>query len=174
MIIVAAEQLSHLVHRRTAPPAGPSLNVALPQAPDAPMELTRADAHKGTRYQLLRALRAMANGEMMLVAHRIPHLSQHLDNPGRRDAWLRALRNAASWRAQNEIEPLLVPGTAHPHVIGRILLRTGCCAPSERPHWVPTLRFFLLTASGHETLRKTQAWWSGLTMLERVQAMVLE
>jgi hypothetical protein len=175
LIFVAAEQLSRLVHHRATPGALTS-SAALPPTDVAPMDLAsvNVNAHEGTRYQLLRALRAMAKGEMMVVEHKIPHVSQHLENPGRRDAWFGMLRSAASWRVQNEIEPVLVPGTAYPFVIGRILLRTGCCAPSEQPHWVPNLRFFLLTASGHETFRKAQARWSGLTTLERLRAMVLE
>lgn len=174
LIFVAAEQLSHLVHHRAAPPDALTVPAASPPTPLAPMDLAQVDAYRGTRYQLLRALRAMAKGEVMVVEHKIPQVSQTLENPGRRDAWFRTLRSAASWRAQNEIEPVLVPGTAYPRVIGRILLRTGCCAPSENPHWVPNLRFFLLTELGYETFRRGQAWWSGLTTLERLQAMVLE
>lgn len=128
----------------------------------------------GTRYQLLRALRAMALGESMVVERRIPQVAEHIDDENRREAWFRSLRSVSSWQGSSDVTPVYVPGTAYPCVIGRILIRSGWCAPSDQPHWVPNLRFFFLTAGGRESLGKAQAWWAGLSPLERMRLMIVE
>jgi hypothetical protein len=129
----------------------------------------------GTRYQLLRALRAMARGEFMVVEHRIPCLSKaYLEDDDKRDEWFRSLRSTDQWRNGCEIDPILVPGTAYPAVIGRIIIRAGWCAPVMQPHWVPNLRFFFLTDKGRESLQRAQAWWQQLSPLERLRLMLVE
>lgn len=133
------------------------------------------DVPAGTRYQLLRALRAMASGEFMVVEHLIPRLSrEYLEDDDKRAEWFRSLRSPDGWQNSNDIVPLLVPGTAYPAVIGRIIIRAGWCAPVKQPHWVPNLRFFFLTESGCQSLQKAQAWWQQLTLLERLRLMLLE
>lgn len=139
-------------------------------APDSLVEGTP----EGARYQLFRALKAMARGEFMVVERKIPKVAEHLNDGKKREAWFRSLRNAADWQGTQDIIPLFVPGTAFPVVVGQILIRSGCCAPSERPHWVPNLRLFFLTDTGRESLKKAQAWWSGLSPVERMRAMVME
>lgn len=177
-LLVAAEQLRHLV-RQPDEVAGvigqaPDVDAATPSTLPSPLDTVAENVPAGTRYQLLRALRAMAAGEFMVVEHRIPSLSEHFENNYKRTEWFRRLRNADSWKDQDDIDPVLVPGTAYPCVIGRILIRAGWCAPCDQPHWVPNLRFFFLTEGGRESFRDAQAWWSGLTALERVRVMLLE
>lgn len=177
-MLVAAEQLRHLVRQRGRSPRptdSPPAPAAIDSAPQpVPLHDPLAlDAHPGTRYQLLRALRAMAAGESMLVEHKIP-VRGHFDNSYRRNEWFRLLRKTASWQDQTDLEAVLVPGTAYPSVIGRILIRSGCCVPSEQPHWVPNLRFYFLNEVGRESFRRTQAWWHELTALERMRLMLLE
>lgn len=128
----------------------------------------------GTRYQLFRALRAMDEGQVMLVERKIPALPGHFDDVTRRLRLFRTLRDVSGWQTQTDIEPVLVPGTAYPSVIGRILIRSGWCAPSIHPHWVPNLRFYYLTDLGHETYIRAQAWWSGLTLMEQARLVLLE
>lgn len=129
---------------------------------------------QGMRYQLFRALRAMACGELMVVEHRIPSLADHFENDTKREAWFRLLRKTSSWEEQDSVEPVLVPGTAYPRVVGRILLHSGWCAPCEHPHWVPNLRFFFLTELGHKSFDEAQVWWSGQTAMARVRLIILE
>lgn len=183
LLPVVAEQLVHLVRRPPPPPpvakrlAGPGAEGGAPESglrPTSPPAQPVVEVPKGTRYQLFRALRAMANGQSMLVEHRIPTMSDHLDATFRRSELVRSLSKATSWQGHKDIEPVLVPGTAYPSVIGRILIRSGWCAPSPHPHWVPNLRFFFLTDLGHESFLKAQDWWSELTMLERMRLMLLE
>ncbi|MFC5303157.1 hypothetical protein [Azospira restricta] len=140
----------------------------------SPLDPLVVGAPRGTRYQLLRALRAMARGQAMVVERRIPSLPEHFGNAGAREEWFRSLRDAASWQDDPAIEPILVPGTDFPGAIGRILLRAGWCAPSETPHWVPNLRFFYLTDLGYASFKGAQAWWQELTPLQRTRLMFFE
>lgn len=174
-LLAATERLYHLVSHQgeQADAIRPTSRSDRNNIP--PPVAVVADAPVGTRYQLLRAMRAMARGEFMVVEHRVPDLSKRSfeDDKAQRE-WLQLLRNPASWERQNNIEPVLVPGTAYPSVIGRILIRSGCCAPIAQAHWVPNLRFFFLTDFGRESLKKTQAWWQERTTLERIRLMILE
>jgi len=160
--------------RRSLDPSGPG--VAAPATPSriSPLDPATVGAPRGTRYQLLRALRAMADGEAMVVEHRIPSLSGHFDDASRRERWFRSLQQIASWEDESKVEPLLVPGTAFPRVIGRILIHAGWCAPSEQPHWVPNLRFFFLTDDGFSSYKQAQAWWLGLPPLQRMRLILAE
>ncbi|MCF8200280.1 MAG: hypothetical protein K9J42_16045 [Sulfuritalea sp.] len=173
-IIFATDKLHQLVRRPNDPPPGVISGVAAVPTSVSPLNSVVMDAPKGTRYQLLRALRAMDKGEMMVVERRISQVAEHLDDESGREAWFQSLRNVATWQGVNRLEPVLVPGTAYPGVIGRIIIRSGWCTPSDKPHWVPNLRFFLLTESGREAFNRAQAWWLELTVLERMQAMLFE
>lgn len=172
-LIFATDQLRQLVRRRNDPQDPSSSVTSLPESTSA-LESAVTEAPKGTRYQILRALRAMNKGEFMVVERRISQVAEHLDNERRREDWLQSMRNVANWQESNQLEPVLVPGTAFPRAIGQIIIRSGWCAPCEKPHWVPNLRFFLLNDSGREAFNKAQAWWLDLTLLERMQAMLLE
>ena len=176
-LLMATEQLRRLMsrpdHAKDAIGPGSDIDTAKPSPLTSPLVITD-NIPIGIRYQLLRALRAMAGGEVMLVEHRMPSLTEHFENHNKRREWCRRLRNSDRWKDQNDIDPVLVPGTTCPCVIGRILIRAGWCAPCEQPHWVPNLRFFYLTEVGRESFRNAQAWWSELTTLERMQAMLLE
>lgn len=173
-ILIATERL----YRRAARPDDSLGAKGLPREAGAvcasPLDPLLVGAPRGTRYQLLRALRAMARGEAMVVERKIPSLLDHFENPGRRERWFQSLRDAENWQGQQGIEPVLVPGTDFPGVVGRILLRAGWCAPSKQPHWVPNLRFFYLTDLGYKSFKGAQAWWLGLTPLQRIRLMFAE
>ena len=172
-MLVAAEEVRRLFRRppRTPDAQAPHHHAASARALPGVAEV---DIPPGTRYQLLRALRAMSTGECMLVEHRIPDLTCHLRNARLRDEWFNRLRHTESWRDEKDIEPIVVPGTAFPCVIGRILLHCGWCAPSDQPHWVPNLRYFFLTDIGRESFAMAQAWWQELTAIERLRLMLFE
>ena len=184
-MLIVAEEWRHRVRRPDpdvtsdpgqvdAPPAVPRTLPAETGPVTAATEMAAADIPRGTRYQLFRALRAMSTGEHMLVEHRIPNLTDHFTSAYKRTEWFRRLRDADSWKDQKDIEAVMVPGTAYPCAIGRILIRCGWCAPSDQPHWVPNLRYFFLTEVGRESFNKAQAWWQELTMLERLRLMLME
>ena len=178
LILIVTERLYRHPARggdlsRREPGSAPTTVPTVPPPP-SPLDPLLAGTPQGTRYQLLRALRAMAGGQAMVVERRIPSLAEHFDDDGKRESWFRSLRSAASWLDQRGIEPIVVPGTAFPGLIGHILLRTGWCAPSETPHWVPNLRFFYLTDIGHDAFRAVQAWWLGLSPLQRIRLIFVE
>lgn len=174
LLAVAVNLADKLFHHRNGCPESALLDADLPRTDWFSFEAHIAYSRSGARYQLLRALRAMAKGESMVVERRIPSVSEHLENGIGRDAWLRSLRSIGSWQKPEDLVPVLVPGTSFPRVVGRILIQSGWCAPSTQPHWVPNLRFFILTDAGRESLSLAQAWWSKLTPLEQMQAMVFE
>lgn len=164
----------HLLQRRHRLTPSTCKTPSLPGPVSTPLDTVSAGTLQGMRYQLFRALRAMARGEAMVVERRIPSLAEHFEHDDEREAWFRDLRNPASWQGQAAIEPVLVPGTGYPRVIGQIMLRSGWCAPSDEPHWVPNLRFFFLTEIGLRSFRSAQEWWSELTALQRVRLVFLE
>jgi hypothetical protein len=176
-ILVATAHLCRVV-RSSGRALEPAPLRRLPYSPSAsvpaPLDPAAVGTPQGTRYQLLRALRAMATGEAMVVEQEIPSLTDHFESVGRRETWFASLRNSASWTDWQNIRPLLVPGTTFPDAIGRILLRAGWCAPSEQPHWVPNLRFFYLTDLGYQSFRSAQAWWLGLPLRERMRLVFTE
>jgi hypothetical protein len=174
LFAVAVNLADKFLHYLNGCPDAATLDVGLSHTSRSPFKSHIVYSRSGARYQLLRALRAMAKGESMVVERRIPSVSEHLEDGIGRDAWLRSLRSIASWQKPEDMVPVIVPGTSFPRVVGRILIQSGWCAPSAQPHWVPNLRFFILTDAGRESLSLAQAWWSKLTLLERMQAMVFE
>ena len=173
-LFVAAEQF-HRVGRRPGQPVSAKLvhsHLAATRPP--PLVPVAVGALAGMRYQVFRALRAMANGQYMLVEHQIPASDNYFENSQKQIELLNAFSSVDSWQNPNEMEPVLVPGTAYAYVIGRILLRAGWCAPCSQPHWVPNLRLFFLTEVGHESFMKAQAWWAELTTRERLRVMLFE
>jgi hypothetical protein len=132
------------------------------------------DVPTGIRYQLFRALRAMAHGQRMIVQHRLPVLPVDPESRARVQSYLKTLRDPANWRNTRDLEAIYVPGTAYSGIAGPILLRSGWCAPSDQAHHIPNLRTFLLTERGYETLEKAWAWWSGLGFGQRLRLMLTE
>lgn len=147
-----------------------------PRAPPLPRPAAAPafEVPAGVRYQLFRALRAMGDGQVMVVRRSLPILAVDPDSAARCAAFLRTLRDAANWRSPKDLEAIFVPGTAFPSLVGRILLHSGWCAPSEEAHFIPNLRTFRLTERGYETLDKAVGWWSGLAFGERLRLMLTE
>lgn len=172
-LFVAAEQFRRAGRRLGQPVGAKSADHLVAAKPSSLVPVT-VGTLAGMRYQVFRALRAMANGQYMLVEHQIPASGNYFKNSHKQIELLNAFSSVDSWQNHNEIEPVLVPGTAHTYVIGRILLRAGWCAPCSQPHWVPNLRLFFLTEVGHESFMKAQAWWSELTTRERLRVMLFE
>ena len=173
-LFVAAEQFHRVGRRPGLPVSAKPVYSHLAAARPLPLVPVAVGALAGMRYQVFRALRAMANGQCMLVEHQIPASDNYFENSQKQIELLNAFSSVDSWQNHNEMEPVLVPGTAYAYVIGRILLRAGWCAPCSQPHWVPNLRLFFLTEIGHESFMKAQAWWSELTTRERLRVMLFE
>jgi hypothetical protein len=162
-------------HSAPAPqlPAPPDA-IAVSEASEVPDVPDVFEVPAGIRYQLFRALRAMARGQRMLVQHRLPALPVDAASREKCRAFLSTLRDTANWRNARELEAIFVPGTGFPAIAGPILLRSGWCAPSEQPHHIPNLRTFFLTERGYETLEYAWRWWSSLGFKDRVRLMLTE
>lgn len=144
----------------------------LPQRPVAPPP--RFEVPAGVRYQLFRALRAMAKGQAMIVRARLPALPFDAEGAAACRAFLQSLRDSANWRDRKDVEAVFVPGTPFPVVVGQVMIRAGWCAPCEQPHHIPNLRAFSLTERGRETLDKAWLWWAALGYRERLRLVLME
>ncbi|MEN6584983.1 MAG: hypothetical protein ABFE02_02890 [Sulfuricella sp.] len=77
-----------------------------------------------------------------------------------------------SWLG-DEVEPLLVPGTLSPEVIGKLLMRFGWVRPvdSDRGGY---MRSFVLSEAGEKALEGAKAWWSSLSWFQKAWLHVTE
>jgi hypothetical protein len=72
-----------------------------------------------------------------------------------------------------EIEPLFVPGTLCPEVIGNLLMRFGWVRPVDSEE-VGYSRSFILSAAGEKALEGAKAWWSSLSWFQKAWLYVAE
>jgi hypothetical protein len=72
-----------------------------------------------------------------------------------------------------EIEPLFVPGTLCPEVIGNLLMRFGWVRPVDNEE-VGYSRSFILSAAGEKALEGAKAWWNSLSWFQKAWLYVVE
>jgi hypothetical protein len=72
-----------------------------------------------------------------------------------------------------EVEPLFVPGTLCPEVIGDLLMRFGWVSPADSD-WVGYTRSFVLSEAGEKALEGAKAWWSSLSWFQKAWLCVME
>ncbi|WP_371325144.1 hypothetical protein VX159_06415 [Dechloromonas sp. ZY10] len=167
MLLLAATEYAHRQLTRPRPASVPQA-VPIPAFPEygtgAPSKRCQVD---GLRFQLLNALRGLAGGEPMLVKLPPP-------TPAPTSS-LRPREQAAQGPGEEPgLDILVVPGTHHPAIIGRLLIAAGCCAPCPNTHWVPNLAVFQLTELGYAYYLKFQDWWTHLPWPERLGIMLRE
>jgi hypothetical protein len=167
LIPLVVDQMRDRARRRVA-------HRAVPRQAALPARVASFEVPEGIRYQLFRALRAMAKGQFMIVQRRLPALPVDAEGIAKCQAFLKTLRDAANWREGPDLEAVFVPGTAFPAITGPVLIRAGWCAPSEEPHHIPNLRAFFLTERGREMLGKAWLWWAELGYRERLRLMLTE
>jgi hypothetical protein len=73
----------------------------------------------------------------------------------------------------NEVEPLFVPGTLSPEVIGDLLRRFGWVRPVECAEG-GYMRNFVLSDAGEKALVSAKAWWSSLSWFQKAWLYVME
>ena len=139
-----------------------------------PTSFVAPEISAGIRYQLFRALRAMAKGQIMIVQRRLPALPVDAEGIAKCQAFVKTLDDVAGWCDVPDLEAVFVPGTAFPGITGPVLIRSGWCAPSKQPHHIPNLRAFFLTERGRETLGRAKHWWASLGYRERLRLMLTE
>lgn len=126
------------------------------------------------RYQTLMVLKEMNRGEMML-AYKTPKVDIFTASEQAQNRWLKQLQDINYWKTDSAhpVIPYIVPGTLHPKVIGKILLETKWCEPSES-HWMPSMMIYRLSEKGKSALVQGLQWWKELSFGEKLTVMITE
>ncbi len=128
---------------------------------DAPYELT------GMRVQLMKVLTYVHHGASLVYRLKTDYIES------------KAQLMLGGYFTQNlnwlsdEVEPLFVPGTLCPEVIGDLFRRFGWVRPvdSEEGGY---MRSFVLSEAGEEALEGAKAWWSSLSWFQKAWLYVME
>ncbi len=75
--------------------------------------------------------------------------------------------------SSNEVEPLFVPGTVSPEVIGDLLRRYGWVRPVDTDEG-GYMRCFVLSEAGEKALESATAWWNSLSWFQKAWLYVME
>ncbi len=121
----------------------------------------------GIRVQLIKALSHVHHGALLVYRLRTNYIESEAQRmlggdfiPNRR--WL-----------SDEVEPLFVPGTLSPEVIGNLLMRFGWVRPVDSD-WGGYTRSFVLSEAGEKALESAKAWWSTLSWFQKAWLYVTE
>jgi len=77
-----------------------------------------------------------------------------------------------SWQS-SDVEPLFVPGTLCPEVIGELLMRFGWVKPVDNDG-SGYMRSFILSDAGEKALEGAHAWWHSLSWFQKAWLYVME
>jgi hypothetical protein len=121
----------------------------------------------GMRVQLMKALSFVHHGALLVYRLR----TDHIESAAQRMLGGHFIENR-SWLS-TEVEPLFVPGTLCPEVIGDLLMRFGWVSPVESD-WVGYTRSFVLSEAGEKALEGARAWWSSLSWFQKAWLCVME
>jgi len=128
---------------------------------DTPCDLT------GMRVQLMNALSHIHHGASLVYRLRIDHIESE------------AQRMLGGYFIQNhrwlsgDVEPLFVPGTLSPVVIGNLLMRFRWVKPVDSDKAGYT-RNFVLSDAGEKALENATAWWHSLSWFQKAWLYVME
>lgn len=121
----------------------------------------------GLRVQLMKALSHVHHGALLVYRLR----TDHIESEAQRMLGGYLTRNC-NWLG-SEVEPLFVPGTLSPMVIGNLLMRFGWVSPVDSDEG-GYMRNFVLSEAGEKALEGARAWWSSLTWFQKVWLHVME
>jgi hypothetical protein len=121
----------------------------------------------GMRLQLMNALSYVHHGALLVYRLR----ADRIESEAQRMLGEYFTQNL-NWQS-DEVEPLFVPGTISPEVIGNLLKRFGWVRPddSEASGY---MRTFVLSEAGEKALEGAKAWWSSLSWFQKVWLYVME
>ncbi len=121
----------------------------------------------GLRVQLMKALSHVHQGALLVYRLRIGEIESEAQRmlggyfvPSR--SWL-----------GDEVEPLFVPGTLCPEVIGKLMMRFGWVRPAGGAEGGYT-RSFVLSEAGERALEGAKAWWNSLSWFQKAWLYVME
>ena len=125
------------------------------------------------RFQLLRALKQIENGDLMLVYQK-PESKNHFSDEQERLQWFDQLKNLDSWQhSSDKLIPYIVPGTYHDRLVGKLLIQYQWCEPL-RLHWVPNVMIYRISKKGRHALSGGRDWWRDQTIFQKLTLMLLE
>jgi len=121
----------------------------------------------GMRVQLMKALSFVQHGALLVYRLR----TEHIESEAQRMFGGHFTQNR-NWLS-DEVEPLFVPGTHSPEVIGDLLRRFGWVRPIDSD-WGGYTRSFVLSEAGENALEEARAWWDSLSWFQKVWLCVVE
>jgi hypothetical protein len=121
----------------------------------------------GMRVQLMNALSYVHQGALLVYRLRIDPIESEAQRM--LGGYFVQKRNWLS----GEIEPLFVPGTLCPEVIGNLMRRFGWVTPVESDDG-GYLRNFILSEAGEKALEGAKAWWNSLSWFQKAWLCVVE
>ncbi len=129
---------------------------------DASYDLT------GMRVQLMKALSFVDQGALLVYRLRIDN---DIESAAQRmlGGYVVQSRN---WLGDG-VEPLFVPGTLCPEVIGDLLMRFGWVEPAD-DDGTGYMRKFILSEAGEKALEGAKAWWGSLSWFQKAWLYVME
>lgn len=121
----------------------------------------------GMRVQMMKALSLVHHGALLVYRLR----TEYIESEAQRMLGGYFTQNL-NWQS-DEVEPLFVPGTISPEVIGNLLKRFGWVRPVDTDEGGYT-RSFVLSEAGEEALEGAKAWWSSLSWFQKAWLYVME
>ena len=121
----------------------------------------------GMRVQLMKALSFVHHGASLVYRLRTDHIESKAQLM--LGGYFIQTRNWLS----DEVEPLFVPGTLCPEVIGRLLMRFGWVSPAGTDEG-GYMRSFVLSAAGEKALEGAKTWWNSLSWFQKAWLYVME
>lgn len=136
-----------------------------------------APALKGTRFQVLQALKCLYAGHQMIVEWKIPDFKLHRDNSLVRNSFFTKLKHVEVWEKAHvsELRTLVLEGIGYEKPIGKILIENSWVKPlPEGRHWIPNLRYYVMTKEGYENMMRGIEWYTSHSFLNRMFLRVSE
>ena len=122
----------------------------------------------GMRVQLMKALSFVHHGALLVYRLKT---TDHIESEAQRmlGGYFVQSRNWLS----DEVEPLFVPGTLCPEVIGELMMRFGWVKPID-DDGKGYMRNFVLSEAGEKALEGAKAWWNSLSWFQKAWLYVME
>ena len=134
----------------------------------------RADVSKdalsdlvGMRVQLMKALSFVHHGALLVYRLR----TDYIESEAKR-MFGGQFTQDRNWLSE-EVEPLFVPGTLSPEVIGDLLIHFGWVMPVDSD-WGGYTRRFILSEAGEKALEGAKVWWSSLRWSQKAWLYMTE
>ena len=121
----------------------------------------------GMRVQLMNVLSHVHHGALLLYRLK----TENIESAAQRMLGGYFVHNR-NWLS-GEVEPLFVPGTLCPEVIGNLLMRFGWVKPVDSDE-VGYSRSFMLSDEGEKALEGAMAWWSSQSWFQKAWLYVME